>query len=251
MSGKRSDRIELPVMDAAVSETPGCGTDTTPQEYTRMNRRTAIKVIAAAAASPAVFTGCDPGQGTRAASGDASARGALSNPLAAGTSTDPDLVAPIIPWDLTLEEDELLTLAAICDVIIPADERSPAASAVGAQDFIDEWVSAPYDGMRRDRVLVQGGIVWLDGESQRRFSARFRDLTRDQKHAICDDISYEETAAPRFRSAARFFDKIRGLTATAFYTTQEGMDDIGYVGNVPLAQWDLPPAAALRHVGLE
>jgi Gluconate 2-dehydrogenase subunit 3 len=215
----------------------------------RMTRRLALKVIAAAAASPAVFTGCDSTGGTvRTTPGG---RAQTSNPRAAGTSTDPDMVAPIVPWELTLTQDELQTLASLCDVIIPADDHSPAASMVGAHDFIDEWVSAPYEGMRRDGVLIRGGIVWLDGESNRRFSARFSDLTLDQKHAICDDISYAETAAPEFKSAARFFDKIRRLTATAFYTTQEGMDDIGYVGNVPLGQWDLPPAAALRHVGLE
>lgn len=235
-----------PVVDSAVVARAGC---VEPAErYSRMNRRTAIKVIAAAAASPAVFAGCEAPQGTTAVG---AAPSSTSNPLAAGTLSDPDLVSPIVPWELTLSEDELQTLAALCDVIIPADEHSPAASTVGAHEFIDEWVSAPYEGMRSDSVLIRGGIVWLDGESNRRFSARFRELTLDQKHGICDDISYTETAAPEFKAAARFFDKIRSLTATAFYTTQEGMDDIGYVGNVPLAQWNLPPAAALRHVGLE
>ncbi len=251
----RSPGVELPVVghtaeDRSAAKPPaggeaGCAAPT--EKYSRMNRRTAIKVIAAAAASPAVFTGCESPAGTNPAS--APQQG--SNPMAAGTLTDPDMVSPIVPWDLTLSEEELQTLASLCDVIIPADDVSPAASTVGAHDFIDEWVSAPYEGMRRDNVLVRGGIVWLDGESMRRFDSRFRDLTQDQKHAICDDISYHETAAPEFKSAARFFDKVRRLTATAFYTTQEGMDDIGYVGNVPLAQWDLPPAAALRHVGLE
>jgi len=46
------------------------------------------------------------------------------------------------------------------------------------------------------------------------------------------------------------FDKVRDLTATAFYTTRVGLDDLGYVGNVPLASWDPPPEAALRHAGL-
>jgi len=214
-----------------------------------MDRRTAIKFIAAAAASPAVFTGCEGPDGSQASIAQTAA--ATSNPMAAGTQTDPDLVSPVVFWDLTLSDDELQTLASLCDVIIPADDRSPAASTVGAHHFIDEWVSAPYDGMRRDKVLVRGGILWLDGESNRRFGARFRSLTPDQKRAICDDISHAPTAASEFKSGARFFDKIRRLTATAFYTTQEGMDDIGYVGNVPRARFDPPPAEALRHVGLE
>jgi hypothetical protein len=149
-----------------------------------------------------------------------------------------------------LTPDELDTLAVLCDLIIPADDRSPAASVLGAHEFIDEWVSAPYDGMKKDKVLVRGGIVWLDGESNRRFGVRFRDLTTAQMTEICDDICYGPDAEPEFQAASRFFDKIRDLTATAFYTTKEGMEDVGYVGNVPLSQWDPPPPEALRHVGL-
>ena len=67
---------------------------------------------------------------------------------------------------------------------------------------------------------------------------------------ICDDICYGPDAAPEFQAASRFFDKVRDLTATAFYTTKVGMDDVGYVGNVPLPRWDPPPPEALRHVGL-
>jgi len=217
----------------------------TDDQKSQISRRTALKVIAAAAAAPAVFAGCEPGEPDPAAIASPS-----RNPLAAGTPTDPDLLATVIPWDRSLTDGELETLKVLCDLIIPADERSPAASALGAHEFIDEWVSAPYEFTQNDKVLVRGGIVWLDGESKRRFGPRFRELTVTQMTEICDDICYGPKAAPEFQAASRFFDKIRDLTATAFYTTKEGMDDVGYVGNVPLPRWDPPPAAALRHVGL-
>jgi len=217
----------------------------TEERKSPIDRRTALKVIAAAAAAPAVIASCQQGETDTAASPPAT-----MNPLAAGTPSDPDLLAPVVPWERSLTPDELDTLAALCDLIIPADDRSPAASKLGAHEFIDEWVSAPYDGMKKDKVLVRGGIVWLDGESNRRFGARFRELAADQMTEICDDICYGPDAEPEFQAASRFFDKIRDLTATAFYTTKEGMEDVGYVGNVPLSQWDPPPPEALRHVGL-
>jgi len=216
-----------------------------PNEPTRMARRTAVKLIAAVAAAPAALAACQP-----TASDPAAPLSATKNPLAAGTASDPDLIAPVVPWERSLTQDELATLASLCDMIVPADDRSPAASALGAPEFVDEWVSAPYDRMRRDKVLVRGGLVWLDGESTRRFEARFRDLSDAQRTAICDDICYGPEAAPELQAASRFFDKVRDLTASAFYTTPEGMKDLGYVGNVPLARWDPPPPAALRHVGL-
>jgi len=217
----------------------------TEDQRSGIDRRTALKVIAAAAAVPAVFSACGPGESDPAAPVSPS-----RSPLAAGTPTDPDLLATVIPWDRSLTEDELKTLVALCDLIIPADEHSPAASTLGAHEFIDEWVSAPYEGMKKDKVLVRGGIVWLDGESNRRFGLRFRELKETQMVEICDDLCYGPEAAPEYQAASRFFDKIRDLTATAFYTTKEGMADVGYVGNMPLPQWDPPPDDALRHVGL-
>ena len=175
---------------------------------------------------------------------------AAATPRAAGTPTDPDLVSPFVWWDLLLTEDELATLAAICDVIIPEDEHSPGAAALGAHAFIDEWVSAPYDGNRNDLTLVRGGLVWLDIESAERFGGRFTDLTLDQKHAICDDICWVENATPEYRVAARFFDRVRDLTSTAFWTTAEGMADLGFVGNRPLPRFDGPPPEVLERLGL-
>lgn len=214
-----------------------------------MDRRQALKVMAIAAAAP-TLNGCAPGE-------EGSELTVIpeptSNPRAAGTAWDPDLIAPTVAWERSLTSDELESLAVLCDVIIPADERSPSASQVGAHIFIDEWVSAPYVGNRADQVIVRGGLVWLDRESSERFGEglRFRDLALEQKHGICDDICYEENAAPGFEAAARFFDKVRDLTSTAFWTTSEGMRDLEYMGNVPQPRWDPPPPEVLRHLGLE
>ena len=224
-----------------------------------LTRRRALQVLAAGAAGAAALpaAGCAPGEsgsdrGRANTPGPTPPGGAPrgGNPLAAGTPTDPDLISPIVPWDLVLEDGELETLAALCDVIIPADDRSPGAAELGAHEFIDEWVSAPYDGNRRDLVLVRGGIVWIDLESDRRFGGPFADLTIEQKHEICDDICYLPNAAPEFRAAARFFDRVRDLTSTAFWTTEEGMDDLGFVGNEPRASFDGPPPEVLQRLGL-
>ncbi len=230
---------------SAEARSPGAGG---PGAGVPIDRRHALKVMAIAAAAPSLAT-CAPDGESDAVTIPAPA----SNPRAAGTAWDPDLIAPTVPWERTLTADELESLAVLCDAIIPADERSPAASEVGAPDFIDEWVSAPYDGNRRDSVLVRGGLVWLDRESSERFGEgrRFRDLTAGQREAICDDICFLPDAQPGYEAAAAFFDRVRDLTSTAFWTTSEGMQDLEYVGNVPLSRWDPPPPEVLRHIGLE
>lgn len=219
-----------------------------------MDRRHALKVMALAAGGPALAAACSPGE----PSADIDVPSPTSNPRATGTAWDPDLVSPSVPWERTLSDTDLAALAVLCDVILPADERSPSASAVGAHDFIDEWVSAPYPSNERDLVLIRGGLLWLDREAEARFGSpepeiavRFGDLAADQQHEICDDICYLPDAPPGYESAARFFDRVRYLTSTAFWTTTEGMADLEYIGNVPLQRWDPPPPEVLRHIGLE
>jgi hypothetical protein len=164
--------------------------------------------------------------------------------------TDPDLVNPELLWPKLLTAEERDTAAAVCDLIVPADERSPAASAVGVHDFVDEWVSAPYPRQREDLAVIRGGLAWLNTEAHRRFGRRFTALGGAQKTAICDDIADPETARRPFKAGARFFDRLRTLTVMGFFTTVEGMKDLGYVGNMPAAEWKGPSDAVLKRLGL-
>jgi hypothetical protein len=204
-----------------------------------MDRRTSIKwVIAASAAWP-----------LRARSlTQASAR-----PPAHGYGTDPNLLQAYKPgelWPLTLTAPQRRLAGVLADIIIPADEHSPSASAVGVVDFIDEWVSAPYPHNQGDRPIVLRGLVWLNAEATRRFGKVFVELDVTQQGAICDDICDESRAAPARRTAARFFTVFRDLTAGGFYSTPAGRKDVGYIGNVALERFDGPPPELLRKLNL-
>jgi hypothetical protein len=206
----------------------------------RMARREAIKWMMTAAASAALL---DP----------RSALAAAATPTGKGYGTDPDLLKDYKPgdlWPLTLTEAQRTTAAALCDTIIPQDGRGPAASSVFVHDFIDEWISAPYPGHGDDRTLIVEGLGWINAEAQKRFSADYANLVVRQKNAICDDICFVANAKPEFRRGAQFFKRFRDLTAGGYYTTPEGMKDIGYVGNVPLATFDGPPPEVLKKLGL-
>ncbi len=250
---KRRERTEEDVSTQPVTGAAG-RTDHTGEEMpvAGFTRRRALQVLAAGAVGAAMLptAGCADDDGTAGPETAGPGVTVGGNPRAARTLADPDLLAPVVPWDLVLTGDELDTLAVLCDVMIPADDRSPSASAVGAHDFIDEWVSAPYDGNRDDLVLVRGGLVWLGVESAARFGRPFAGLTAGEQTQICDDICYGPNAAPEFKAAARFFDKVRDLTSTAFWTTDEGMADLGFVGNRPTPTFEGPPPEVLQRLGL-
>lgn len=221
-----------------------------------MDRREALKVIAAAAASASIADGLSPSALEAQQPVQITPRpkkvGAPVPPKGGprGTRTDPDLINPTSPWPRLLSTTELATLSALCDMIIPADDQSPAASTVGAPAYINEYVSAPYDWAEAALVRVRGGLVWLDVESGKRFSKTFTLLSVAQKTQICDDICYYPKAKPEHKAGARFFGEIRNLTQSAFYSSDAGMKDLKYVGNVPLAKWDGPPPEVLKKLGL-
>ena len=207
-----------------------------------MDRRTTIKwMLTAATVAPSL--------GSFAFAGPAGARAAAAH----GYGTDPKMLHPNRPgalWPLTFTKRQRATAAALSDLIIPADDASPSASAVGVVDFLDEWISAPYPQQRADRQVVLDGFKWLDRESARRFSQPFSSLDAAQQVRICDDICHAPKAKPRFAAAAAFFARYRDLTAGGFYTTPQGREDLKYIGNMPLARFDGPPIEALRKAGL-
>lgn len=204
-----------------------------------MDRRTTIKwVLAASTAWPLL--------GQRAAQAD-------SAPTARGYGTDPNLLADYRPgefWPLTLTAAQRRLAGILADIILPADDHSPSASAVGVVDFIDEWVSAPYPDYQSDRTIVLGGFAWLEAQAARRFGKAFSALDTGGQRAICDDICDESRALPARRAAAHFFARYRDLTAGGFYSTPVGRTDLGYIGNVPLARFDGPPLALLKKLNL-
>src|ERR1700738_4759585 len=122
-----------------------------------MDRRTTIKWMLAVASA----TGGLPEDVFALGTGSAAAR----KPGGSGYGTDPKLLKTYKPgelWPLTLTSRQRRTAHVLCDLILPADASSPSASEVGVVDFLDEWISAPYEGQRRDRAMLLYGLRWLD-----------------------------------------------------------------------------------------
>jgi len=163
--------------------------------------------------------------------------------------TDPDLANPVVPWSRTMTAAQLRTSAALCDHILPADDRSPAASEVGVHDFVDEWISAPYAQQQKDREIILSGLEWLERQSRTRFGTTFADAGDDQATRLLDTIAYPGQAGAGPGGQVEFFARFRYLAVGAFYTTEEGTADIGYVGNVPIiGDYPGPSDAAMAHL---
>jgi gluconate 2-dehydrogenase subunit 3-like protein len=193
-----------------------------------LDRRTAIKWVLAASAALKLPS----------ASFDALA----AAPAAQGYGKDPNLMKVYAAgdlWPLTLSKEQRATASALCDLIIPADDTSPAASSVGVVDFLDEWISAPYPEHVEDRKTIVDALSKVEGEAQRRFKTPFAKLSAQQMSTIADAIVTEQN-----------FARYRALTAGGFYTTPVGVKDLKYVGNVAMQSFDGPTPEILKKLGL-
>jgi hypothetical protein len=140
---------------------------------------------------------------------------------------------------------EMATIAVLSDIIIPADEVSGSATDAKVPDFIEFMV--------KDKPELQtpmrGGLRWLDMQMVKHYNKPFKDCTPQQQIALVDQIAYPEKAKPEMKAGVKFFNLMRNLTASGFYTSEIGIKDVGYAGNKP-TQWNGVPDEVLKQYGL-
>lgn len=150
--------------------------------------------------------------------------------------------------EVYLNEHELATIAVLCDIILPANETAGSATDAEVPAFIDFIVKdLPYH-----QLPMRGGLMWLDAESNKRYKKAFIDSTDEEQIAIVEDIAYPDkgTANPDLKPGIRFFNLMRNLTVTGYYTTRIGLDDLGYTGNYANV-WDGVPEEVLKDHDVE
>ncbi|MEY4384570.1 MAG: hypothetical protein RI995_2112 [Bacteroidota bacterium] len=147
--------------------------------------------------------------------------------------------------EVFLNAHELKTITILSDIIFPADAKSGSASQAGTTEFIEFIVKDKPEL----KTPVRGGLGWLDAESKKRFGKVFTDITAKQRIEIVDDIAYPEKAKPELSQGVSFFNLMRNLTATGFFTSKIGIEFLGYQGNRP-NEWDGVPADVLKQYGL-
>ena len=192
-----------------------------------MKRRDALKVLLAAPAATFAWT-------------DAEAAQAAASAQAARVGT----AKPFVPKFFTATEFKLVSVLA--DIVIPKDERSGSATDAGVPEFMDFMM---IDQPPR-QVAMRGGLAWLDLECQHRFDKTFLNCADAERTAVLDDIAWPAKAKPEFAHGVAFFNNFRDLTASGFWTTRMGIDDLQYLGNRSVARWNGCPPEALKKLGV-
>ena len=131
------------------------------------------------------------------------------------------------------------TVGVLCDLIIPADERSGSATEAGVPEFFDDWLDfrKQEDGNDDFAAQILGGLAWIDRESERLSGKPFAEAPDAQRRAILDRIAWPARAAEDDRRWAAFFSRFRDLTVGGFFSSRMGVKDLPYLGNTAVAEW--------------
>jgi len=128
---------------------------------------------------------------------------------------------------------EMETVAAISDLIIPTDEHSPGAKAAGVSGFIDLMVN---ESPNEVKALWREGLAAVDRMSELQFSVAFMRAGQEQQISLLKTISRNERRPKTIEE--RFFVAIKSLTVDAYYTSAIGIhQDLQYKGNAILKEF--------------
>ncbi|GAA0878749.1 gluconate 2-dehydrogenase subunit 3 family protein [Algoriphagus jejuensis] len=147
--------------------------------------------------------------------------------------------------DQFLTEQEMALVTILVDIVIPKDAVSGSASEAKVPDYIEFMLK----DQPENQTAFRGGLMWLNLHSAERFSKTFTELSGTQQLEIIDEIAWPDTAAPEVLTGVKFFNLLRNMTVSGFYTTEIGFKDIGYVGNTPNV-WDGPSQEVMDEYGL-
>lgn len=203
-----------------------------------MNRRDSLKTLAVGSLSAGtILAGCKNDKKTES-------KAAVSAGDYGRTPEEAERDAGLME-ETFFTKEEMATIGVLCDIIIPADDRSGSATDAKVPDFIEFIV--------KDRpeyqIPFRGGLRWIDINSAKLFKRSFTAATKQQQLQLVDKIAYPVVEDPAMSQGVSFFKLIRNLTATGFFTSKMGLEDLGYKGNQPNF-WDGVPDDVLKQYGL-
>src|SRR4051812_17529575 len=182
-----------------------------------MDRRNALKAVIAAPVAIAAVTQAEAA--------------AAANRVIEAFDVQQRTNAPFVPK--FFKPHEWATVRVLVDMIIPRDAHSGSATEAGVPEFMD---FIAIDEPNR-QVPLRGGLACLDNESRKRFDKTFILATDAQRRQILDDIAWPAKATAEMRRGATFFSSFRDFTASGFYSSRIGIDDLRYIGNVFNPNW--------------
>lgn len=144
--------------------------------------------------------------------------------------------------------DEFALLQAICNRLIPQDERSEPINIAGGiderliQNKTNGW---RYDIMPADGDAYKQGLAAIEESAQILHQQSFHQLSDDQQDKIIGLVQTGGAPGDTWQTlpADRFFEEMLAEAVENYYSHPLAQEEIGYVGMADLPAW--------QHIGLD
>ena len=142
--------------------------------------------------------------------------------------------------------NELITLDRLCNLILPTNEFGSIRDAEVVQ--LIEFMAKDIPSYKEP---LKNGLIWIDEESSKTFDKLFADLDEASQKYILDEIAYYDPnkSINDYPEPVQWFNLVRNLTMTGYFTSEVGIKELGYKGNTPNV-WDGIPQEILDQYGL-
>ena len=143
--------------------------------------------------------------------------------------------------------NELTALDKICNIILPPNQFGSIRDAEVVQ--LIEFMAKDIPSYKKP---LRDFLIWIDSESESRFNKIFNQLSEENQKEIFDDIAYYDPnkSIDEYPKEVQWFNLVRNLTMTGYFTSEVGIKELGYKGNFPNV-WDGVPQDVLDQYGLE
>lgn len=175
-----------------------------------MERRIALKLVAAGVLAPAAY-------------GSRTGLVGIAPAQAAATGYVPEFFTAA----------EMSALDRLGEILIPGDERSGGASAAHVDRYIDVMAAAGSEDAGR---RWKSGLAAVDEAAQTVFGDAFVDGSPQQQDAVVAVMARHEGSPTN--DLERFFALLKKTTIDGYYTSKIGIhDEMKYQGNTALAEF--------------
>jgi hypothetical protein len=134
----------------------------------------------------------------------------------------------------------------MCNLILPPNEHGSIRDAEVVQliEFMAKDIPTYQEPLK-------DGLKWIDKESKMRFDKLFIDISESNQKEIFDEIAYYDPNKniSEYSEEIQWFNLVRNLTMTGYFTSEVGIKELGYKGNTPNV-WDGVPQDILDQYGL-
>jgi hypothetical protein len=204
-----------------------------------MNRRENLKLLfTGSVGAGLLMTGCEPQEVAQQGQ-------LLTGGTPGGRTEEEKLRDAKLLGETFFTEDERKKLNTLVDIIMPADSESPSATEVKVPDFIEFMMK----DQPNYQTPMRGGLMWLDFEADEKFGKKFNELANNEVLQIVEEVAWPQKAKPEYEGGVRWFNMLRNLTCSGYFSTEAGWKYMGYVGNQPNV-WDGVPQNVLDKHGL-